>query len=74
MIELNKIGLTSSQNIVSKVLDILIDYDSDIKKYNNAIEDFESLGGIDGISKIMKWDESQKQKWSRRIQTVNSIK
>ena len=72
--ELKKGGLSSSQSIASKVLDILIDYDSDIQKYNNAIEDYQSLGGIDGISKIMKWNESQKEKWSKRIQTVNSIK
>lgn len=72
--ELKKGGLSSSQSIASKVLDILIDYDSDIQKYNNAIEDFESLGGIDGIAETMNWDESQKEKWSRRIQTVNSIK
>ena len=72
--ELKKGGLSSSQSIASKVLDILIDYDSDIQKYNNAIEDFESLGGIDGIAETMKWDESQKEKWSKRIQTVNSIK
>ena len=72
--ELKKGGLSASQSIASKVLDILIDYNSDIQTYNNAIEDFESLGGIDGIAETMKWDESQKEKWSKRIQTVNSIK
>ena len=72
--ELKKGGLSASQSIASKVLDILIDYNSDIQTYNNAIEDFESLGGIDGIAETMKWDESQKEKWIKRIQTVNSIK
>ena len=72
--ELKKGGLSASQSIASKVLDILIDYNSDIQTYNNAIEDFQSLGGIDGVSETMGWDESQKEKWSKRIQTVNSIK
>jgi len=62
------------KNITYKVLDILIDYDSDIKKYNNAIDDYNELGGIDGISEILGWDEVVKNKWNQRIQSVYSFK
>ena len=71
--ELKKAG-SSSKSIAGKVLDILINYDASIQTYNNAIEDFQSLGGIDGVAEIMGWDESQKEKWMHRIKTVNSIK
>ncbi len=71
--ELKRAG-SSEENIAYKVLSILIDYESDIKSYNNAIEDYNSLGGIDGISENLDWDEHQKLNWTKRIQSVNSIK
>lgn len=64
----------SLRSITYKILDVLIDYDADIKKYNNAVEDYNELGGIDEIAKIMNWDDSQKFKWLRRIENVNLIK
>jgi len=64
----------SQKSIAEKILNVLIDYDSDIKLYNNAIEDFNELGGLDGMSKIMNWDDSQKNNWHRRIQNVNLLK
>ena len=64
----------SQKSIAEKILNVLIDYDSDIKLYNNAVEDFNELGGLDAISKIMNWDDSQKNNWYRRIQNVNEIK
>ena len=65
----------SDRNIIEKtILNVLIDYDVELNKYNNAIEDYNELGGIDGISDIMKWDESQKQKWSKRIENVYNLK
>jgi len=62
------------KNITLKILDILIDYDSDIIKYNNAIDDFNELGGINGISEILEWDEVVKNKWHQRIQSVYHLK
>lgn len=62
------------KNIASKILDILVDYESDIKKYNNAIDDFNELGGIDGVSKILEWDDSIKFKWNQRILNVYELK
>lgn len=62
------------KNIAQSILDILIDYDSDIKKYNNAIDDFNDLGGIDAIAKIMEWDETQQKNWEYKIQNVYNIK
>jgi hypothetical protein len=64
----------SKKNIATRVLHILVDADSSMDKYNNAIEDFNELGGLSGIAKIMEWDESQKSNWSRKIQNIYSIK
>lgn len=64
----------NSNTIISKILDTLIDYEADIKKYNNAIEDYNELGGIDEIAKVMGWDEDQKQKWKTRILNVYNLK
>jgi hypothetical protein len=71
--ELKRAG-SSEENIAYKVLTILIDYESDLKSYNNAIEDYKSLGGIDGIAENLGWDANQKLNWTKRIQSVNSIK
>ncbi len=62
------------KNIANKVLDVLIDYESDIKKYNNAIDDYNELGGIDGVSEILGWDTTQKSNWNRKIQNVYELK
>lgn len=74
----NKNTTTSSsgnlKNIAEKILDVLIDYDSEIKEYNLAIEDFNELGGIDGISEILEWEPPVKSKWNSRIQNVYSLK
>lgn len=61
------------QNIIQKVLDILIDANSTDEDYNNAIEDFKDLGGINGIAADMGWDDSVKENWYRRIKNVNAI-
>lgn len=62
------------KNITEKILDVLIDFDSDIRVYNNAIDDYNTLGGIDKIAEIMEWDESQKENWKLRIMQVYSIR
>jgi uncharacterized protein YdaU (DUF1376 family) len=62
------------QNIVEKLLDVLVDYDSDIKDYNLAIDDYNELGGIDGVSEILGWDTTQKSNWNRKIQNVYELK
>lgn len=67
-------NLDSKKNIALKVLNILVDYDSDIIKYNNAIEDFNEMGGLSGISDIMEWDDSQRNNWEQKIKNVYSIK
>ena len=71
--ELKKAG-SSNKNITQKVLDILINAESDIKVYNAAIDDFNDLGGIDGIGETMGWDPNQKCNWERKIININSLK
>ena len=63
----------SNKNITEKILDKLINPEIDLKQYNIAIEDFHELGGIDGISDIMNWDESTKNNWYKRIMNVNQL-
>ena len=77
--KINKKNTTTSstgnlKNIVEKILDVLIDYESDVKQYNLAIDDFNELGGIDGISEILDWDDSVKSKWNQKIQNVYALK
>lgn len=62
------------RNITEKVLDVLINHDSDDKQYNLAIDDFNELGGIDGISEILEWDDSVKSKWNQKILNVYELK
>ena len=71
--ELKKAG-SSNKNITQKVLDILINAESDIKVYNAAIDDFNDLGCIEGIAVIMGWDFQQKENWERKIININSLK
>jgi biotin operon repressor len=77
--KINKKNTTTSSSgsikkIAEKILDTLTDYDSDIIKYNNAIEDYNELGGIDGISEILEWDTTIKSNWNKRIQNVYAVK
>lgn len=65
----------SDKKIIQKsILDILVDANSNIIRYNQAIEDFNELGGIDKISEIMEWDTSIKNNYSKTIQNINLIK
>ena len=75
MIEIKKNPEKSGkENITDRIISILIDADSNDKDYNNAIEDYKDLGGIDEIAKIMGWDISAKRNWINKIQNVNAIK
>lgn len=62
------------QNIAMRVLNILIDYNSDIIHYNNALASFNELGGMEGVARIMKWDDSVKLNWEIKILNVYNIK
>jgi len=64
----------SLEKITDKILSTLIDADSNNKDYNNALEDFNELGGIDGVGIIMKWDSGAKNNWLNKIINVNAIK
>jgi hypothetical protein len=64
----------NTKNIIERMLDVLMDADSDDLKYNRAVEDWKELGGIDDISEIMGWDASQKNNWDTKVNTIYKIK
>ena len=64
----------NTKNIVERLLDILIDADSDDVKYNRAVEDWRELGGINGVSELLEWDEQQKNNWKNKLETIYKIK
>jgi hypothetical protein len=51
-----------------------MDADSDDYKYNRAVEDWRELGGIEGVSELLEWDESQKNNWKNKLETIYKIK
>ena len=65
-------GAGNIKNIIEKtIIDVLLDFDANIKDYNNAVEEFKQQGGIDGISEIMGWDDVVKEKHWKQIKNVN---
>jgi hypothetical protein len=64
----------NTKNIAERLLDVLIDADSDDYKYNRAVEDWRELGGIEGVSELLQWDESQKNNWKNKLETIYKIK
>ena len=48
-----------------------MDANTPVITYNKAVDDYNELGGIDGIAEIMKWDSAQKQNWLNRIININ---
>jgi len=64
----------NTKNIIERMLDVLMDADSDDLKYNRAVEDWKELGGINDISEIMGWDASQKSNWDTKVNTIYKIK
>jgi hypothetical protein len=64
----------NTKNITEKILDILVDANIPVAIYNKAINDYNDLGGIDGIAEIMEWDNFQKSNWHNKIININEIK
>jgi hypothetical protein len=64
----------NTKNIAERLLDILMDADSDDLKYHRAVEDWRELGGIEGVSELLEWDESQKNNWKNKLETIYKIK
>jgi len=64
----------NTKNITEKILDILVDANIPVAIYNKAINDYNELGGIDGISEIMGWDSFQKSNWYNKIININQVK
>ena len=64
----------NTKNIAERLLDVLMNADSDDLKYNRAVEDWRELGGIDGVSELLEWDESQKNNWKNKLETIYKIK
>lgn len=64
----------NTKGITERMLDVLIDADSDDLKYNRAVDDWKELGGINEISEIMGWDALQKNNWNEKVNTIYKIK
>jgi hypothetical protein len=64
----------NTKNIAERLLDVLMDADSDDIKYHRAVEDWRELGGIDGVTELLEWDESQKNNWKNKLETIYKIK
>jgi hypothetical protein len=64
----------NTKNITERILDILIDANSDDLLYKRAVEDYNELGGLEGVSKIMEWDDSIKRNYALKINNINAIK
>lgn len=62
------------KNITERILDIITDANSDIIEYNAAVEDYNELGGLDGVAKIMGWDTSVKRNYALQINNINAIR
>ena len=59
----------------NKVLDILTDYDihPEDRRFINALEDYKEVGNFNGISKIMDWDDSQRNNWWRALSRIENL-
>jgi hypothetical protein len=64
----------NTRNITERIIDILIDGNSDDKVYNTAVENWKELGGIVGVSEIMGWDDIQKNNWETKLNNIFYIK
>jgi hypothetical protein len=63
----------NTKNITERILDILVNANTPVAIYNKAVDDYNDLGGIDGVSVIMEWDSIQKQNWLNKIININAI-
>jgi hypothetical protein len=63
----------NTKNITERILDILVDANTPVAIYNKAVEDYNDLGGIDGVAIIMEWNNNQKQNWLNKIININAI-
>lgn len=63
----NKRIAQNTVNILANANALDIDYD-------NAVEYWKELGGINGVSKIMGWDDEQKLNWENKLNNIYSTK
>lgn len=64
----------STKGITEKVLDILMNADSDDVLYKRAVDDWNDLGGIEEVAKIMEWGENEKINWKSKLDNIYAIK
>ena len=63
----NKRMAENTVNILANANALDIDYD-------NAVEYWKELGGINGVSEIMGWDDEQKINWEKKLNNIYSTK
>ena len=64
----------NTRGITERILDILLDANSDNLLYKRAVDDWNDLGGIEEVSTIMEWGDSEKTNWKKRLDNVYEIK
>lgn len=63
----NKRMAENTINVLANANSLDIDYD-------NAVEYWKELGGINGVSEIMGWDDEQKNNWHTKLNNIYSTK
>ena len=63
-----------TKNIAKSIIEKLSDYNLDIKLYDDAVGDWNDLGGIEEIANIMNWDTETKLKYKEQLDRVYNVK
>lgn len=68
------IDIDKAKRIAENTVNILANANSLDIDYYNAVEQWKELGGINGVSEIMEWDDSQKSNWEQKLNNIYSTK
>ena len=63
-----------NKRIAENTINILANANSLDIDYDNAVEQWKELGGINIISEIMGWDDEQKNNWHTKLNNIYSTK
>ena len=67
-------NIDKNKRMVENTVKILANANSLDIDYDNAVEYWKELGGINGVSEIMGWDDEQKENWNQKLNNIYSTK